>query len=98
MQPTGERVGFGREDAPPAEAVLLLQPSADDVAGMGLNLMARSRRVDVTERSRKTTALALRELRGSKRLVPERTRRRTDSAPRRTRPAAAASRTKARAA
>jgi NTE family protein len=56
--------------------LLLIQPSAEDVGGMGLNLMARGRRVAVLERSRKTTALALRELRGTDQLMPERNRRR----------------------
>lgn len=56
--------------------LLLVQPSQEDVAGIGLNLMARGRRVDVMERARKTTALALRELRGSDQLMPERNRRR----------------------
>jgi NTE family protein len=54
--------------------LLLIQPSAEDVGGMGLNLMARGRRVAVLERSRKTTALALRELRGTDQLLPERNR------------------------
>jgi NTE family protein len=54
--------------------LLLIQPSAEDVAEMGLNLMARGRRVAVLERARKTTALALRELRGTDQLMPERNR------------------------
>ena len=54
---------------------LLIQPREEDVAGMGLNLMARGRRVDVLERARRTTALGLRELRGSDRLMPPHTRR-----------------------
>lgn len=91
----GERVGalvrtasgrrLGREARKLREQgteVLILQPGQEDVAVMGLNLMARHRRVEVVERSRRTTALALRELRGTKRLVPERTPRRRTSAPR----------------
>jgi NTE family protein len=58
--------------------LLLVQPSEEDVAGMGLNLMARGRRVDVMERARKTTALALRELRGTDQLMPRRNRPRRD--------------------
>jgi NTE family protein len=53
---------------------LLLQPSREDVAGMGLNLMARGRRVDVLERARRTTAVGLRGMRGSDQLMPPRTR------------------------
>jgi NTE family protein len=55
--------------------LLLIQPTADDVAAMGINMMARGRRVSVLEKSRRTTALALRELRGTGQLLPERTRR-----------------------
>jgi NTE family protein len=57
--------------------LLLIQPSAEDVTEMGLNLMARGRRAAVLERSRKTTALALRALRGTDQLMPERNRRRS---------------------
>jgi NTE family protein len=74
--------------------LLLLQPSADDVAEMGLNLMARRRRVAVLERARKTTALSLRELRGTDQLMPERNRPRRVGAtakPRRRRRGAATS-------
>ncbi|HEU4974143.1 MAG TPA: patatin-like phospholipase family protein [Baekduia sp.] len=60
--------------------VLMVQPSEHDLAVMGLNLMARNRRVEVLERARRTTALALRELRGTRRLMPPRTRR-TAAAP-----------------
>ncbi len=52
--------------------LLILQPTQEDVAGMGLNLMARGRRVDVLERARKTTALALRDLRGTDHVLPAR--------------------------
>jgi NTE family protein len=41
---------------------------------MGLNLMARGRRVAALERARKTTALVLRDLRGTDQLMPERNR------------------------
>jgi NTE family protein len=58
--------------------VLLLQPSREDVAGMGLNLMARGKRVAVLERARKSTALALRDLRGTDQPLPERAPRRVE--------------------
>jgi NTE family protein len=63
--------------------LLLIQPAEDDVVAMGVNLMARGRRVAVLEQARRTTALALRDLRGSDQLMPERTRRRRRPATRR---------------
>jgi NTE family protein len=54
---------------------LLIQPSREDVAGMGINLMARGRRVAVLERARRTRALGLRRLRGTDQRMPPRTRR-----------------------
>jgi NTE family protein len=75
---SGKRLGReARKLRAQGTEVLLVQPSAEDVKGMGLNLMARGRRVEVLERARKTTALALRELRGTGVLLPERTRRAT---------------------
>src|SRR3954452_19885603 len=72
---SGRRLGHeARKLRAQGTELLLLQPTEDDVAGMGLNLMARGRRVDVMERARKTTALSLRELRGSNQLMPERNR------------------------
>jgi NTE family protein len=62
--------------------LLLVQPTREDVAGMGLNLMARGRRVAVLERARRTTALALRDLRGTDQLLPGRNRRRVAASPR----------------
>ena len=44
--------------------VLLLQPGRDDCALMGLNLMSGSRRVQVMEQARKSTARELHRLRG----------------------------------
>jgi NTE family protein len=70
--------------------VLLIQPGRDDVAGMGLNLMSRGRRVEVLERSRRTTAVALRELRDSASLLPPRTRAAGADGARRRTPAAGA--------
>ena len=55
--------------------LLIVQPTDEDVAGMGLNMMARGRRVEVMERARRTTALALRDLRDTDQLMPERNRR-----------------------
>jgi NTE family protein len=63
--------------------VLIVQPCEDDLAAMGVNLMARGRRVAVLEGARRTTALALRELRGSGQLMPERNRARAAPAARR---------------
>ena len=71
---SGKRLGHeARKLRAQGTEVLLLQPSAEDVKGMGLNLMARGRRVEVLERARRTTALALRELRGTSVLLPEST-------------------------
>lgn len=55
--------------------LLLLQPGVEDVRAMGLNLMARGKRVAVLERARRTTALALREMRDSGVTMPARARR-----------------------
>jgi NTE family protein len=74
---SGRRLGHeARKLRAEGTEVLLVQPTKDDVTGMGLNLMARGRRVEVMERARRTTALALREVRGNV-LVPERTRKPT---------------------
>ena len=51
--------------------VLILQPGRDDCALMGLNLMSGSRRVQVMEQARKSTARELRRLRGTS-LLPAR--------------------------
>jgi NTE family protein len=51
--------------------VLILQPGGDDCALMGLNLMSGSRRVQVMEQARKSTARELHRLRGT-RLLPAR--------------------------
>jgi NTE family protein len=75
---SGRRLGReARKLAAEGTELLIVQPTEEDVAGMGLNLMARGRRLDVLERARKTTALGLRELRGTDQLLPGRTRRRT---------------------
>ena len=56
--------------------VLILQPTADDLALMGSNLMARDRREAVIDRAIRTTARQLRRARGREGVVvPKRTRR-----------------------
>src|ERR671930_524679 len=55
--------------------VLILHPSRDDCALMGLNLMSSARRVQVMEQARKSVARELRRLRGSH-LLPSRSDRR----------------------
>lgn len=74
---SGRRLGHeARRLRAEGTELLLLQPTREDVAGMGLNLMARGRRVEVMERARRTTALALRDLRGGDQLMPARNRKR----------------------
>jgi NTE family protein len=67
--------------------VLLVQPTREDVAVMGVNLMARGRRVSVMEHARRTTALELRGLRDTDQLMPPRTGRTAPAAPAAARPA-----------
>jgi NTE family protein len=55
--------------------VLILQPGRDDCALMGVNLMSGSRRVQVMEQARKSTARELHRLRGTQ-LLPTRGPRR----------------------
>jgi len=55
--------------------VLILQPGRDDCALMGVNLMSGSRRVQVMEQARKSTARELHRLRGTQ-LLPARAPRR----------------------
>jgi NTE family protein len=63
--------------------VLILQPTADDLAVMGANFMARDRREEVIERAVRTTARQLRRRRGRDGVVlPQRTRRRALARPR----------------
>jgi NTE family protein len=77
---SGRRLGReARKLSDEGTELLLIQPTREDVAGMGLNLMARGRRVDVMERARRTTALALRDLRGTDQLMPARNPRRPRS-------------------
>jgi NTE family protein len=60
--------------------VLILQPGRDDCALMGLNLMSGSRRVQVMEQARKSTARELRRLRGTHLLPSRSTARRRPAA------------------
>jgi NTE family protein len=88
---SGRRLGHeARKLHAEGTETLLIQPTREDVAGMGLNMMARGRRVDVMERARKTTALQLRELRGTDQLMPARSRRRSARRAAAQRPAARA--------
>lgn len=59
--------------------VLLLQPSSEDLAVMGPNLMARGRRAEVIEQAVRSTALALRATRRDRPALPTERRRRPRS-------------------
>jgi NTE family protein len=68
---SGKRVGReARKLRECGTEVLLVQPSAEDVAVMGVNYMARGRRLAVNEQAVRSTALALREMRGKGVLLP----------------------------
>jgi NTE family protein len=72
----GRRLGHeARKLRESGTEVLMLQPCADDVRVMGFNMMSGGRRVAVTETAAKTTALALRSLRGGDAVLPGRSRR-----------------------
>jgi NTE family protein len=58
-----------REDG---KQVVVLEPGAEDVALMGLNLMNGRRRVEVMEQARRSMALTLRELRAQRVTLPGR--------------------------
>ncbi|WP_205698916.1 patatin-like phospholipase family protein [Conexibacter sp. SYSU D00693] len=74
---SGKRLGHeARKLRARGTEVLLVQPSAEDVALMGVNLMAHGRRVEVLEQARRSTALAVRELRREGALLPGSSRRR----------------------
>jgi NTE family protein len=74
---TGRRLGVeARKLRERGTDVLLLQPTAEDLAVMGPNLMARERREEVIERAIRTTARQLRRGRAREGVVvPVRTRR-----------------------
>lgn len=80
---TGRRLGAeARKLRERGTKVLLVQPTADDLAVMGPNLMARGRREETIERAIRTTARQLRRSRTREGVVlPSRTRR---TQPRRT--------------
>lgn len=68
---TGRRLGHeARKLREEGTEVVLLQPNADDVAAMGINLMARSRRVAVLEQARVSARSELRALRASGATLP----------------------------
>lgn len=70
---SGRRLGHeARKLRASGTDVVILQPDQDDLRGMGLNLMARGRRVEVMEQARRSVALALRDLRDSKVPLPGR--------------------------
>jgi NTE family protein len=73
---SGRRLGHeARKLRAAGTEVLILQPGESDVRRMGVNLMARGRRVEVLEHARRSVALMLRELRGSGALLPGRVRK-----------------------
>ena len=61
--------------------VLILEPSAEDVSLMGLNLMNSRRRVEVMEQARRSMALTLHDLRAEGVRLPGRADRRRTAAP-----------------
>ena len=74
---TGRRLGReARKLREEGKRVVVVQPTEDDVALMGVNLMNGRRRVAVLEQARKSTALTLRRLRAEGVPLPGRSRRR----------------------
>jgi NTE family protein len=72
----GRRLGHeARKLRESGTEVLLLQPDAEDVAAMGLNMMARDRREAVLEQARRSMALQLRRCRDEGLALPGRPRR-----------------------
>jgi NTE family protein len=79
---SGRRVGReARKLRESGTEVLLIQPSAEDIGVMGVNYMARGRRAAVTEQATRSTALALRDMRGTDITLPGERRRRKAAAP-----------------
>lgn len=73
---TGRRLGHeARKLREAGTQVVILQPSKEDVALMGLNLMSGSRRLKVMEQARKSVARELRRLRSRDIALPEAARR-----------------------
>jgi NTE family protein len=81
----GRRLGHeARKVRDQGTRVLILQPGADDVELMGLNLMNGTRRIEVMEQARRSVAQELRGLRRTRELRPDRASgRRRRRAPRR---------------
>ena len=81
---TGRRLGHeARKLREEGKRVVVVQPTEEDVALMGVNLMNGRRRVAVVEQARKSTALTLRRLRAEDVPLPGRSRgSRTSAAPR----------------
>jgi NTE family protein len=79
---TGRRLGHeARKLREAGTDVLILQPTAEDLAIMGPNLMARDRREQVIERAVRTTGRQLRRRRGRDGVVfPKRSRKRSGRA------------------
>jgi NTE family protein len=65
--------------------VVVIQPTAEDLAVMGANLMARGRRIEVMEQALRSTAIQLRKARGQ---LPKLPRAKGKKAARRSRPSA----------
>ncbi|HYF24490.1 MAG TPA: patatin-like phospholipase family protein [Baekduia sp.] len=73
---SGRRLGHeARKLRAEGTEVVLVQPGAAEVAAMGVNLMARARRAEVLEIARRSTALAIRELRADGAALPGKPRR-----------------------
>jgi NTE family protein len=78
---TGRRLGHeARKLRAEGKRVVVVQPTEDDVAQMGVNLMNGRRRVAVLEQARKSTALTLRRLRAEDVPLPGRSRGRRGAA------------------
>ena len=73
----GRRLGHeARKLREAGTEVLMLQPGADDVKVMGVNMMSGKRRAAVTSTATRSTALALRRLRmDDKSVLPSRSPR-----------------------
>jgi NTE family protein len=71
----GRRLGHeARKLRAEGKEVVIVQPSKEDVALMGANLMSGRWRVQVLEQARKSVALTLRRMRDERVSLPRRTR------------------------
>ena len=87
---SGRRLGYEAKKLREAGTdVLILQPTAEDLAVMGPNLMARDRREQVMERAVRTTGRTLRRSRGREGVVMPKRARKTARRTAAKRPAAA---------